>query len=98
MQNWVSGRFWCPVVDAHVDACRLVRTKQADPTELATPLGSTSPGWYPLPSSPAATPAKAPATGNMAAAVIYAHATLLSSAVVDFMDIYKSWACPWAPL
>jgi hypothetical protein len=64
------------------------------------PVQSTLPvpSWYPLPSSPAATPAKAPATGNMAAAVISAHATLLSSAVVDFMDIYKSWACPWAPL
>jgi hypothetical protein len=26
--------------------------------------------------------------------MIAVHATLLSSAVVDFMDIYKSWACP----
>jgi len=56
------------------------------------------PSWYPLPSSPATTPAKAPATGNMAAAVIAVRATLLPSAVVDVMDIYKSEACPWAPL
>ena len=47
---------------------------------------------------PSRNPSQGTCHGNMAAALIAVRVTLLSSAVVDVMDIYKSWACPWAPL